>query len=99
MGESEEEVDMEDMEYEVEEHKSGMKFGVGEQSDSSDESDEDSEDDELPLRKKTNIKPSSSLAKKNPIDPKKRRGARVEIEYEEEEEELTNDTAVAGIAW
>lgn len=105
--ESEEEVDMEDMEYEVEGNKSGMKFGAGQRSDSSDssddesddESDPDSEDDESSLTKKTNIKPSSRLAKKNPINPKKRRGARVEIEYEEEEEELTNDTAVAGIAW
>jgi len=102
--ESEEEVDMEDMEYEIEGHKSGTSRDTGDQSGSSDESDEDSEDDEdsenksLPT-KKTSIKSSSSLAKKKFLELKKRRGARVEIEYEEEEEELINHTAVAGIAW
>lgn len=96
--ESDEEVDMEDMEYENEggEHESSI--GTTDRNDASNSSSEDdSEEDEQTSIKKTSISPS----RRKPMDSKKRRGTRVEIEYEEEEEqeELASNVAVAGFAW
>ena len=61
------------------------------ESDEDDDSEDDSEDDEGDVKRKPKRKPS----KKKQKPAKKPRGTRVEIEYEEEEEEPMQQSAVA----
>jgi len=95
--ESDEEVDMEDMEYEneAEMHESGISLDKTDRNDYSSSDEESVKSKTSQIEKKTSIRPSS----RKPMEQKKRRVARVEIEYEEEEEELVSNSAVAGSAW
>jgi len=95
---SEEEVDMEDMEYENEGEQLESGLINDDQSDSS-SSGEESEDEDSSSVKKTKIKTNNIPKTDKFRDSKKRRGTRVEIEYEEEEENITSEVAVAGNAW
>jgi len=95
---SEEEVDMEDMEYENEGEQLESGLINDDQSDSS-SSGEESEEEDSSSVKKTKIKTNNILKTDKFRDSKKRRGTRVEIEYEEEEENITSEVAVAGNAW
>jgi len=94
---SEDEADMEDMEYENEGER--LKSGIikSDQSDSSSDSGEDSDEEDSSQVKK--IKTNNNMKTDRFRDLKKRRGTRVEIEYEEEEEDITSEIPVAGTAW
>jgi len=94
---SEDEADMEDMEYENEGER--LKSGIikSDQSDSSSDSGEDSDEEDSSQVKK--IKTNNNMKTDRFRDLKKRRGTRVEIEYEEEEEDITSEVPVAGNAW
>lgn len=98
---SEEEIDMEDMEYENEGEQHETSRTNDDQSDSSNSSSssgEESEDEDSSVVKKTKIK-TNNLKTNKFRDAKSRRGARIEIEYEKEEEDITSEVPVAGNAW
>lgn len=91
------EEDMEDMEYGSDASSEEDSESEEESGDEEDSEDENSSDDDQPDDEEDS-KPKKKMpaAKKQ---PKKRRGTRVEIEYEEEEDQEMEEALVAGSAW
>jgi len=100
--EDDEEEDMEDMEYRGDGQWGSASEDDDDDEDDSDDSDEESSDESLDDRptKKTRPDPSSSgkKASKPAAAPRRKRGPRIEIEYEEEREDETEQHAEA-VAW
>mmetsp|Transcript_7478 Transcript_7478/g.9524 ORF Transcript_7478/g.9524 Transcript_7478/m.9524 type:complete len:340 (-) Transcript_7478:55-1074(-) len=99
--------DMEDIEYDSgdddedvsDEGSSEDDSGSSEDDDDDDDDDDSSEDDSEDGNKKGGTKPKKPPKSVKPKQDKTRRGTRVEIEYEEEEEEPMQQSIVAGSAW
>lgn len=104
--ESLEEADMEDMEY-VSDSGSESSEEEDETSEEDDNSEESSDEDDISVDNddksadvddKPSRKPTKNKANRSKKKPQRRRGTRVEIEYEEEEDQPMQES-VAGSAW
>jgi protein MAK16 len=95
-----------DDEESIEEDMEEMGYGISESSEedgesSEDESSEEDDDDDESSESGEDESPKDKT-KKKPVKktkPYKRRGTRVEIEYEEEEDQPMQESAIAGSAW